>query len=119
MRALDSFISPIPGFDSDVLTLAIPVLTQLPHDESTSDPSAGTSASASRTQAGKWKVTADTTPQKKAKKVMGRSIGGVKINEPTPKSPASTPPPGPQQRIPIHCSKRYARHEYFSLRIIL
>jgi hypothetical protein len=41
MQALDSFISPIHGFDRDVPILAIPVLTQSLGNEITSDPSAG------------------------------------------------------------------------------
>jgi hypothetical protein len=71
MQALDSFISPIPGFDRDVPILAIPVLTQSPGNEITSDPSAGVGASASRTRAGKRKTTANLTPQKKPRSARG------------------------------------------------
>jgi hypothetical protein len=102
MQTLDSFISPIPGIDGDILIPAIQVLARPPGDESASDPSAGASASASKTRAGKRKATTNPTPQKKDKKTMGRSSSGIKINKPTPKAPASTPPSGPWQRILIH-----------------
>jgi hypothetical protein len=65
MQALDSFISPIPGFDGDMPIPAIPVSAQPPSDEVTSDPSTGASTSTSRTWAGKRKTTANLTPQKK------------------------------------------------------
>jgi hypothetical protein len=91
-------------------------LARPPVNESIDDPSARAkvSASASKTQTGKQKATANPTPQKKAKKVTGKSSGGIKINKPTPKAHALTPPSGPQKKIPIHRSKRYIRHEYFS-----
>jgi hypothetical protein len=44
MQALDSFISPVPGFDGDILISAIPILAWSPGDEPTSDPSVGASA---------------------------------------------------------------------------
>jgi hypothetical protein len=114
MQDLDNIFSPILDFDSDVLIPSIPILARPPSDESVSDPSTGASASASKTRAGKWKATTNPTPQKKAKTAMGRSSSGIKINEPTPKARALTPPSGPRQRIPIHQSKRYTCHEYFS-----
>jgi hypothetical protein len=55
MQALDSFISPIAGFEGDIPILVIPVLAWPPGDESTSDPSIGTGASALKTWAGKAK----------------------------------------------------------------
>jgi hypothetical protein len=45
---------------------------------------------------------------------MGRSICRIKMNEPAPKTSASTPPSGPWRKIPIQHSKRYARHENIS-----
>jgi hypothetical protein len=45
---------------------------------------------------------------------MGKSMDGIKINEPAPNVPASTPPSGPQWEIPIQCFKRYAHHDYIS-----
>jgi hypothetical protein len=112
MQALDNFIFPIPSFDGDVPILAIPILARSPGDDSASDPSA--EASASKTQANKQKATANPTPQKKAKKTTRRSSSGIKINKPTPKAPASTPPSGSRQRMPIHRSKSSTCHEYFS-----
>jgi hypothetical protein len=108
--------SSLPSLAStgDILILAIPISTQSPGDKSTSDPSVRTSASASKTQVGKRKATANPTPQKKARKTMGRSAGRIKINDPAPKTPALTPPSGPRWKIPIQHSKRYARHEYVS-----
>jgi hypothetical protein len=47
MQALDSFISPIPSFNGDILILAVPVLAWSPGDEPMSDPSASASSSAS------------------------------------------------------------------------
>jgi hypothetical protein len=73
MHALDNFISPIPGFEGDILIPAIPVSTQPPGGEADSDPSTGASADAPRTWAGKRKGTASPTPQKKAKKDVGKS----------------------------------------------
>jgi hypothetical protein len=93
MQALDSFISPIPGFDGDIPIPTILVLAWPPSDESTSDPS--TRASALKTQGGKKKTIANLTPQKQARKTMGRSAGGIKINEPAPTAPTLTPPSGP------------------------
>jgi hypothetical protein len=114
MEALDSFISPVPGFDSDILIPTVPVLARPPIDEPVSDRFAGVSASASKTWAGKRKATGNPTRQKKAKKATGRSSSGIRIDKPTPKAPASIPPSGPQSNIPIHCSKRYSCHEYVS-----
>jgi hypothetical protein len=84
MQVLDSFISPVPNFDSDILILAIPVLARPPGDESTSDPSARAGVGASKTRVGKWKATTNPTPQKKTRKTTGRPAGGIKINEPAP-----------------------------------
>jgi hypothetical protein len=105
MQALDNFISPIPGFYGDIPFSVIPVSTRPLGDMSVGDPSVRDSANASKTRADKRKATANLTPQKKAKKAMGKSAGGIKINEPTPKAPASTPPSGPRQKILIHRSK--------------
>jgi hypothetical protein len=96
MQALDRFISPIPIFNGDVPILIVPNLTWSPGDESISEPSTDASASTSKTRAGMQKVTTNLTCQKKAKNVVGRFAGGVKINEPTSKAPASTSPPGPR-----------------------
>jgi hypothetical protein len=60
MQALDNFISPVPGFDGDILILAIPVLARPLGDEPTSGPSAG--ANALKTWVGKRKATANPTP---------------------------------------------------------
>jgi hypothetical protein len=76
MQALDSFISPIPGFEGDIPTLAIPVLAQPPGGEADSDPSTGASTGMPRTREGKRKVTANLTPSKKTKKAAGRPLGG-------------------------------------------
>jgi hypothetical protein len=64
----------------NILILAILVFGRHPGDESTSDPSTGVSANTLMTQAGKRKVTANPTPLKKARKTMGKSTGGIKIN---------------------------------------
>jgi hypothetical protein len=102
MEALDNFISPIPGFQGDIPIPVIPVSAQFPSGESTSDPSVRASAGASNTLAGKCKGSATLIPHKKAKRVMGKSTGGIKINEPTPKaSSILTPPSGYRKKIPI------------------
>jgi hypothetical protein len=95
MQALDSF-------DGDIPIPVVPVLAQPPSNDDASDSSTRSSASASKTRASKRKAAANLTPQKKAKKVTRRSSSGIKIVEPTPKAPASTPPSCPQQKIPIH-----------------
>jgi hypothetical protein len=120
MQALDSFISPIPRFEGDILILTIPVSTRSPSGESVNDPSAGASVGASKTQTGKRKAAVNPTPQKKTKKAMGKSSSGIKINEPIPKaSPAPTPLSGSGQKIPIRRSKRYSRCVYLSFLINL
>jgi hypothetical protein len=101
MQALDSFTSPVPSFDDDILILTVLVSAYSPSDEPTSNPSAGVSASGSKTRVGKQKAATNPAPQKKAKKATERSACGIKINEPTSKAPTSTPPSGPQQKISI------------------
>jgi hypothetical protein len=105
MQALDNFISPVPRFDSDISILAIPVSARPPSDESTSDPSVGASASTLKARDGKWKATANQTPLKKARKTIGKSMGRITINEPTPNAHALTPPSGPWRKILIQRSK--------------
>jgi hypothetical protein len=107
MQALDSFISPIPGFKGDIPILAIPISIWSPSGQAASDPSAGASAGASKTLTGKRKSGPNLTPQKKTKMAMGKSFGGIKINEPAHKaSPALTPPSDSRQKISICRSKR-------------
>jgi hypothetical protein len=87
-------IAPIPGFEGDVPILAIPLPTR-PSDSQTVDDSAvETSANRPKTRTGKHKAPVIPNPQKKAKKSMGKFSGGIKINEPAPEKPASTPPSG-------------------------
>jgi hypothetical protein len=76
MQALDSFISPIPGFEEDIPIPAIPVIARSPSDESVSDSSDGISARASKTRVVKRKAVVNPTPQNKAKKT---TIGAHKI----------------------------------------
>jgi hypothetical protein len=92
---LDSFISPIPGFDGDILIPAIPILNRPPGDEPMSDPSVEASVITLKTRADKQKVTTNLIPLKKAKKTTVIFAGGIKINQPAPNAPASTPPSGP------------------------
>jgi hypothetical protein len=94
MQDLDSFISPILGFEGDILIPAIPISARDPGAESSKDPSAGSSASASRTQACKRKVLIDPSLPKKARKTTGKPSGGIKITGTKPKAPASTSPLG-------------------------
>jgi hypothetical protein len=51
MQDLDSFISPTPRFESDILIPAILISACDPGTESFKDPSTGSSARASRTRA--------------------------------------------------------------------
>jgi hypothetical protein len=118
MHDLDNFISPIPSFEGDILTLAIPVSTRSPGYEAIDDPSTRSSVGASRTRANKRKATANPTPQKKAKKATWRSSSGIKINEPMPKTSALTPPSGPRKGISIHRSRRYSCLIYIYIYII-
>jgi hypothetical protein len=93
MQAFDSFISPIPGFEVDILIPAIPISTRSLSGEFANDPSTGANARASKTRTDKWKAATNPTPQKKTKKATGKSSSGIKINELAPKaSPAPTPP---------------------------
>jgi hypothetical protein len=110
MQALDSFISPIPGFEGDILIPTILVSTRFPSGELASDPSVGASARASKTRSGKHKATATPTLQKKAKKAMGKSTGRIKINERVPKASfVPTPPSGSWKKIPICRSNMYVQ----------
>jgi hypothetical protein len=102
MQALDSFVSPIPGFEGDIPILTILVSAKPPNGEVDSDSSTGVSADTSRTRAGKRKATANPTPQTKANKAMWKSSGGIKINKLAPIAPTQTPPSGPQKGILIH-----------------
>jgi hypothetical protein len=112
MQDLDSFISPIPGFEGDILILTIPISAHSPGSEAIEDSSTGSSAGASKARAKKWKATANPTPQKKANKATGKSSSGIQINEPVPKISGLTPPSGPWKGIPIHQSRRYSCLEY-------
>jgi hypothetical protein len=106
---LDSFITPtIPGFEGDVPILAIPLSAHPFDSQIIEDSTVGTSTERLWTQAGKRKASTTPTPQKTAKKSSRKSLGGIKINEPMPQKPASTPLSGPRNGVPIFCSKRYA-----------
>jgi hypothetical protein len=78
-----------------MLIPSILVSAHPPSAEADSDPSGRASVDTLGTRAGKQKATANPTPDKKAKKVVGKSSGGIKINEPAPKAPSLTPPSGP------------------------
>jgi hypothetical protein len=62
MQDLDIFISPIPSFEGDISIPAIPFSARSPGGEAIDDPSIGSSAGALKTQANKWKATANLTP---------------------------------------------------------
>jgi hypothetical protein len=62
IQALDSFISPIPGFEGDIPIPMIPVVARFPRGELASDPSASASAGASKTRVGKHKAMVNPTP---------------------------------------------------------
>jgi hypothetical protein len=79
MQALDNFISPVPGFNGDILIMTILVLAWPPSDKPMSDPFAEASASTLKTRVGKRKATVNATPQKKARKTTGRSAGGILV----------------------------------------
>jgi hypothetical protein len=74
MQALDNFISPIPGFDSDIPFSTIPVLARPPGDGTVGDRSAEASASAPKTRAGTRKATPNLTPQKKGQESRGGNL---------------------------------------------
>jgi hypothetical protein len=101
MQALDSFISPIPGFEGDILIPTIPISAQPPGGDADSDPSTGASAGVPRSWASKRKAITYPIPQKKAKTAIGKPLGGIKINEHVSTTPTSTPPLAPQKGIPI------------------
>jgi hypothetical protein len=113
MQDLDSFILHIPRFEGDIPIPVIPVSACDPGAESSEDPSTGSSASGTRTQACKRKVPIDLNPPKKAKKATGRPLGGIKITSPKQKAPASTPPLETWKGIPILRSKRYIHRKSF------
>jgi hypothetical protein len=84
MQALNNFISDIPGFEGDIPIPTIPISTRAPSGESADDLFMSPGAGSSRTRAGKCKATSSLPPQKRARKVMGKAIGGIKIKEPAP-----------------------------------
>jgi hypothetical protein len=71
MQDLDNFISPIPAFEGDIQISAVPILAHDPGVESSEDPSAGSSASALRTQACKQTAPINLNTPKKAKRLSG------------------------------------------------
>jgi hypothetical protein len=71
MRELDNFISPIPGFEGDMPIPAIPITARDPGAGSSKDPSTGSSANASRTQAYKQKALIDLNPPRKPRRLLG------------------------------------------------
>jgi hypothetical protein len=77
MQNLDSFISPISGFEGDILVPAIPILARDPGAESSEDPSARSNASALRTRAYKRKEPRASSHPKKAKKAPEILLGGI------------------------------------------
>jgi hypothetical protein len=115
MQDLDSFTSPIPGFEGDILIPAISVSARNPSVESSEGPSTRSSVGASWTQASKWKAPIDPSYQKKARKAPGKPLGGIKISDPKPKVATSTPLSCTRKGIPILRSKRYAYLQYFLL----
>jgi hypothetical protein len=92
MQDLDSFISPIPGFEGDIQIPAIPASACDPGAESSQGPSIRSGAKSSWTQASKRKAPVDPSYQKKAKKAPGKPPGRIKISDSKPKAPALTPP---------------------------
>jgi hypothetical protein len=91
MQDLNSFTLPILGFEGDVSIPIIPVSTRDPGVESSHGPSTGSDAITSRTRASKRKAPIDPRHQKKAKKGPGKPLGRIKISNPKPKAPTSTP----------------------------
>jgi hypothetical protein len=109
MQALDSFISPIPGFEGDIPIPTITVSARPPSSESASNPTTEANAGGSKTRVGKRKAPVILTPSKKARKTTGKSNNGIKINEPTPKdSTPLTPPSSGQKKILTRRSNMYA-----------
>jgi hypothetical protein len=87
MHDLDSFLSPIHRFEGDVSIPAILILARDPSTESSEEALAGSSASTPRTRAYKRKVHVDPNSAKKAKKMTGNPLGGIKITGPKQKAP--------------------------------
>jgi hypothetical protein len=111
MQDFDSFILPILGFEGDVLIPAIPILACDLGAEPSEDPPTGSSASTPRTRAYKRKAHIDPNPPKKAREIVEKPLGGLKITGPKSKTLALTPAPRTQKGIPILQSKRYIHHK--------
>jgi hypothetical protein len=106
MQDLDSFISPVPGFEGDFPIPAILISARDPGAESSEDPSARSSASTSRSRTYKKKAPIDPSPlPQKANKAIRKPLGGIKISGPKQKAPASTHPSRIRKGIPILRSK--------------
>jgi hypothetical protein len=95
------------------------ILARDPSAESSKDPPAGSSANTPRTQAYKQKVHVVLNPPKKAKKIVGKPLGGIKITSPKQKASVSTTPLGIRKGILILRSKRYIHHKFFLLLFIV
>jgi hypothetical protein len=109
MQTLESFASTISGLKNNDLILVVPLLARAPGSESTDDSLAGPSVRSSRTRAGKQKAVATLPPLKKPK-VMGKKVGGLKINDPALKpSSTSTPPKGSWSKFTVQRSNSYTR----------
>jgi hypothetical protein len=73
MQDLDSFISPIPGFEGDILIPAIPILTHNPSIESFQDTPARSSAGNPKTREGNRRAPIDPSPQKKGQEILRKN----------------------------------------------
>jgi hypothetical protein len=62
MLDLDSFISPIPGFEGEIMISTIPISARPPGKEAIDGPSTGSSAGTLKTRANKRKATTNLTP---------------------------------------------------------
>jgi hypothetical protein len=89
MQVLDSFNSPILGFEGDVPILAIPLSTRSLSGEPAGDSTAGASAGSLRTRAGKCKASTPHLSRKRLRRSWARNLGASKsmILRPNPLPP--------------------------------
>jgi hypothetical protein len=85
MHDLDIFISSIPGFEGDISIPAIPISARDPGVESSEDPSAGSSTSASRTWACKRKAPINPSPPQRLRRLLGNLQAGIRSLAPNKK----------------------------------
>jgi hypothetical protein len=93
LQALDNLIVHIPGFGNESMIQVVPISARALSADSAGTSTGEDSVEPPLTRASKHKAAAMPTPSRKARKAVGKRAIGIKINEPTPKTPSAQTPP--------------------------